>query len=105
MARVSSRTSRCAATIRALVFSPDGRWLYISGEDADTVAVIDVAARKRLAQIKVGKRPRGIAFTPDARLAYVACEIESTVYAIEVASRKSRGDQGGTILERSCHDA
>jgi len=48
------------------VFSPDGRFVYVSAEEDDKLEVIDVAARKLVAQLKVGNRPRGIAFTPDA---------------------------------------
>ena len=48
------------------VFSPDSKWLYVSAEDAEQVDVIDVAARKQVGRIPVGKRPRGIGFTPTA---------------------------------------
>ena len=47
------------------VFSPDSRWLYVSAEEAEQVDVVDVAARKQVASIPVGKRPRGIGFLPD----------------------------------------
>ncbi len=60
----------------------------MSAEEADTIDVIDVAARKQVASIKVGKRPRGIGFTPDGKFAYTACELADKVYAIEVATNK-----------------
>jgi len=40
------------------VFSPDGKLVYASAEDGDTVEVIDVERRAQTAQIKVGPRPR-----------------------------------------------
>lgn len=70
------------------VFSPDGRWLYVSAEEAEQVDVVDVAARRQVGSIPVGKRPRGIAFLPDGRRAYVACELAGKVYAVDVAGRK-----------------
>src|SRR3954449_9721931 len=65
------------------VFSPDGRFVYVSAEEDDKLEVIDVAARKLVAQLKVGARPRGIAFTPDGAKAYVACERADTVYVLD----------------------
>ena len=47
------------------VFSPDGRYVYVSAEEDDKLEIIDVAARKQIAQLTLGTRPRGIAFTPD----------------------------------------
>jgi YVTN family beta-propeller protein len=70
------------------VFSPDGRWIYVSAEEAEQVDVIDVAKRQQVGHILVGKRPRGIAFLADGSRAYVACELAGKVYAIDVASQK-----------------
>jgi YVTN family beta-propeller protein len=70
------------------VFSPDGRWLLVSAENAEQVDLIDVKARRQVGSIPVGKRPRGIGFTPDGKRAYVACELASTVYAIDMDSRR-----------------
>ena len=70
------------------VFSPDGRFVYVSAEEDDKLEVIDVAARKLVAQLKVGTRPRGIAFTPDGAKAYVACERADTVYVIDARQHK-----------------
>ena len=49
------------------VFSPDGRWLLVSAEEAEQVDVIDVAARRQVGSIAVGLRPRGIGFSPDSQ--------------------------------------
>lgn len=70
------------------VFSPDGRMLLVSAEEADSVDLVDVAGRRQVASIKVGMRPRGIAFRPDGLVAYVACELASTVYVIDVPGRR-----------------
>ena len=70
------------------VFSPDGRFVYVSAEEDDKLEVIDVAARKLVAQHKMGTRPRGIAFTPDGAKAYVACERADTVYVFDARQHK-----------------
>jgi len=73
------------------VFSPDGRFVYVSAEEDDKLEVIDVAARKLVAQLKVGNRPRGIAFTPDGAKAYVACERADTVYVLDARQHRILG--------------
>jgi len=70
------------------VFSPDGRWLYVSAEEAEQVDVVDVAARQQVSSIPVGKRPRGIGFLPDGSRAYVASEVTGKVFVIDVAQRR-----------------
>ena len=56
------------------VFSPDGKWLYVSAEEADSVDIIDVARGEVVKSITVGERPRGIGFLPDGSRAYVGAE-------------------------------
>ncbi len=70
------------------VFSPDGRFVYVSAEEDDKVEVIDFVSRKVIAQITVGERPRGIAFTPDGAKAYVACERADTVYVLDARTHR-----------------
>jgi YVTN family beta-propeller protein len=41
-----------------VTFTPDSRQVYIATENRDTVVVIDVAARKEVARVKVGKSPK-----------------------------------------------
>jgi len=48
------------------VFSPDGKWIFVSAEEATQVDIIDVAQRKQVANVPVGRRPRGIGFLPDS---------------------------------------
>ena len=70
------------------VFSPDGRWIYVSAEEAEQVDVIDLTKRQQTGHVAVGKRPRGMAFLADGSRAYVACEMAGKVYAIDVASQR-----------------
>src|SRR4051812_12488892 len=47
-------------------------WICVSNERGGDVSIIDVATRKVIATIPVGKRPRGIHASPDGRTLYVA---------------------------------
>jgi YVTN family beta-propeller protein len=69
------------------VFSPDGKWLYVSAEEGDVVDIIDGRARKQITSITLGQRPRGIGFLPDSSRAYVAAEEAHTVYSIDTAKQ------------------
>jgi YVTN family beta-propeller protein len=77
-----------------LTASPDGRFAYVPiygdsgvgrpGSDGRTVDVIDLAARRRVATIDLGRpeRPHDPKFGPDGRL-YVTTELTDTVTVID----------------------
>jgi YVTN family beta-propeller protein len=44
-----------------LIFSPDGRYCYVSNRKSNDVSVIDVATLKEVARIKVGNYPQRLA--------------------------------------------
>jgi len=46
--------------------------LYVTNEISGDLSVIDPAARREIARIQLGKRPRGITPSPDGRLLYIA---------------------------------
>lgn len=75
------------------VFSPDGKLMLVSAEEADQVDILDLVKRKQVGSIKVGQRPRGIAFTPDGAKAFVAVESDSLLVAIDMKERKVIGQQ------------
>jgi YVTN family beta-propeller protein len=41
-----------------VTFTPDSKFVYVSTENTDSVVVIDVAARKEVTRIKVGRAPK-----------------------------------------------
>jgi len=41
-----------------VTFTPDSKLLYIATENTDSVVVVDVAARKEVARVKVGRSPK-----------------------------------------------
>ncbi len=82
-----------------MAVSPDGRLVFITdngtmrieepGAGGNTVSVVDVSARKRIAEISLGefRRPHGIALHPAAGLA-VTTEFPDRLLLIDPASRK-----------------
>ncbi|HWT11150.1 MAG TPA: hypothetical protein VN231_00180 [Allosphingosinicella sp.] len=46
--------------------------LYVTNEISGDLSVIDPEARREIARIPLGKRPRGLAPSPDGRLLYIA---------------------------------
>lgn len=69
-----------------MVFSPDGRLLYVVCQDSDEVRVVDVASGKPVNSVPVGHVPRGIALSPDARRLYVTNAWSDTVSVIDTNS-------------------
>jgi len=66
--------------------TPDGTKLYIVNGKADAVAVFDVATRKILTNVDVGKKPEGIALTPKGTTAYVTNFGDDTVSVIDTST-------------------
>jgi YVTN family beta-propeller protein len=71
------------------VLSADGKHLYVSNGRNESVAVVDVAARKLVRIIDdVGPRPWGIAVSPDGRTLYTANGPSNDLSVIDLASGK-----------------
>src|SRR5512134_419875 len=51
---------------------PAGGRVFVTNEVSGDISVVDVAARKVITTIPVGKRPRGIRVSPDGSTLYVA---------------------------------
>ena len=50
--------------IDIITITPDGRRLYVTSRDTNTVIAIDTLTEKIIAEIPVGKDPHGIAVLP-----------------------------------------
>jgi YVTN family beta-propeller protein len=70
-----------------LAISPDGRLVFVTCEAGNSVAVVDVARRLKVAEIAVGGQPMDVAFRPDGKVAYVSNRLDDSVSVIDVASR------------------
>ena len=74
------------------VFSRDGRLLYVSGETAGDLTMIDVAKREIVARhIHGGGDAMGLAITADGRFVYAAAGENKTVLKIDTATHKPVG--------------
>ncbi len=105
-----------------IVITRDGRYAFVSGGGVREVAVIDIAAMKRLLEeatpeeraevlpnhlgkslewvvkrIPVGESPRGMALSPDHRTLYVADGLDDAISVIDVRKLEKTGviDLGG----------
>jgi YVTN family beta-propeller protein len=94
-------------TPRNLALSPDGREIYVACEASDTVVVVDVAARRKVAEIVVGGQPEDVAFSPDGRRAFVSNRLDDTVSVVDTKSRKTvasvrvGGEPHGLLTDRA----
>ena len=69
-----------------LVITADGSRAYVALGRANHVAVVDVASRKVIDYVLVGKRAWGLALTADEKLLYVANGLSDDVTIIDTAS-------------------
>src|SRR5262249_27869689 len=91
--------------VRALAFSPDGRWLVIGDERQDRLRIWDVATARVRREIRgAGKSARFLAVSPDrARIAATAFDRQTgyTWSVCDVTSRKRLFLAGGAGLAYS----
>lgn len=66
-----------------MVFSPDGRWLYVICEKSDQLLVVDVQSRAVAKSIAVGHVPRGLAISADGRQVFVANSWNDNISVID----------------------
>src|SRR5215469_13035436 len=66
--------------------SRDGRRLYISEEDAGSLAVLDAAHGRVLARVPVGREPEGVRLSPNGRWVLVTSEEDATVTIVDAKS-------------------
>ena len=79
----------------AIGFSPDGKTIYVSDQPTNGVNVIDVAARKVVANIHLGESPEGVGYSPDGRWVAVAIEETNSVAIIDTGIDYNNPALGG----------
>jgi YVTN family beta-propeller protein len=67
-----------------LKFTPDGEQVFVSMLGSSDVAVLDVATRKEVKRIPVGRGAAGILMQPDGSRVFVACTPDNYVVAIDL---------------------
>lgn len=68
-----------------VVLSPDGRTACVVNYTANLVSMIDVRARRIVAEIPVGDRPAQARYSPDGRLLYVSCTWAGRIDVVDLA--------------------
>ncbi|HXC49702.1 MAG TPA: beta-propeller fold lactonase family protein [Candidatus Limnocylindrales bacterium] len=68
---------------KGVACSPDGKRLYVATGRGNSVAVVDLDARRVRSQIAVGQRPWGIALTRDGSKLYTANGLSNDVSVID----------------------
>lgn len=85
-------------TANRLKFTPDGKRVLVTMLANPDVVVFDVATRKEIKRVKVGRGAAGLQMQPDGARAYVACTPDDYVAildlkSLEVVGRISAGRQ------------
>lgn len=97
VALVHGRPARAAAQNRSaevlpypspieMLFSPDGKTLFVLCQGTDEVRVLDAASYKELQRVRVGHIPRGMALSPDGVRLYVANTWDDTVTVLDAGT-------------------
>jgi len=71
-----------------LAVSQDGRELYLTCEASDSVIVVDVVSRRKVAEIDVAGQPNDVTFSPNGELAYVTNRLGDSLSVIDVKQRR-----------------
>lgn len=84
-ARAAARTGEILtyASPLEMVFSPDGKRLYVLCQDSNEVRVLDAATYAQVKRIAVGRVPRGLSLSPDGKRILVANSWDDTVSIID----------------------
>lgn len=73
------------------VLSLDGRLLYLTNSDGNSISIIDTEKKERVGTIKTGQGPGRIALTPDGKQLVYNLQAGAAVGFAEVHSRKQIG--------------
>jgi YVTN family beta-propeller protein len=69
-----------------MALSPDGARAYVANGLAGSVAVVDLAARRVVAEVRTGAEPLGVATSPDGSRVYVTNFQSGTLAVIDAAT-------------------
>jgi YVTN family beta-propeller protein len=86
------------------VFSPDGKYVFVTSKTWSAVSVISVDTFEILGSIKVGKDPSLLAITPDGKKLYVTNKMDGTVSVVNaltfqvVDTIRVQAEPGGIVI-------
>jgi len=85
--------SLAALTVEAgnslIAVSNDGKTVLVANRDNDSISVVDVAARKVVREIPVGRQPESIAWVGGGPRAIVSCYLDNEVAVVDTETGKS----------------
>ena len=73
---------------QGMAFSPDGRLLYVTNMNSDSISIIDTRTKTRIGDIPTGKGPVRIMITPDGKTAVYALQPGEAVGFANTGTRK-----------------
>src|SRR4051812_14931870 len=91
---MSSPRNKNNAALLALVMTAamaQADHIYVSNEASNVVHILDGANSALLADIAVGRRPRGMALSADGSTLYVAVSDDNRIDVVDVGQRRVRG--------------
>ena len=98
IAVVDYATKKIVDTIRTkepnvlrLRLSPDGRLAVVATDTGQNVLIVDVASRKIIKEIPIGKGGGGIVISPDSSRAFVSISLSNYVAVIDLKTLKLIG--------------
>jgi YVTN family beta-propeller protein len=74
-----------------IAITPDGREVWVTNREADTVSVIDVSSLEIAATVPAAQFPIRVKITPGGKRALVSCANTGDVAVFDVASRREVG--------------
>jgi len=84
--KVTETLSVDMVSANRLKFTPDGKFVFVSGLRKPELEIIDATTRKEVKRIKVGLGAAGILMQPDGKRAFVACSPDNYVTVIDLKS-------------------
>jgi YVTN family beta-propeller protein len=69
-------------------FTPDGKLLYVSNEEAAQATVVEIDSGRAIKTIPLDEEPEGVAMKPAGDVVYVTSEAANKVFAVETKSNR-----------------
>lgn len=89
--KVTATLSANVTGANRLKFTPDGKLVFVSSLSGPDAAIFDVATRKEVKRIPVGRGAAGIQMQPDGSRVFVACTPNDYVAIIDLKSLQVTG--------------
>jgi len=80
---------------QGMAFSPDGRLLYVTNLNSDSISIVDTESKTRIGEIPTGKGPVRIMISPDGNTAVYALQ---TGEAVGFANTRTRREEAQVKL-------